>query len=665
MRSTNNSNAFTETESKAKIRKQMLRDPDGVLGFGEDMSNMDRPAFQRELNKDEIDKILAENPEIEEEFNNERQRWLEFGEEDPNNINPLSDYNTLLVSKMQKGYDKKADGMIQNFRNPSFGQQLAKIEEERQQELDDLEMDKYEMQGKAVAFQNAEGIKVRKKIKRKKKGKKKKGKMFILDTPYGKAKYYKRQPSPEAVEENNNVLFQNRSNVNSKTKEKARKLKKAKKEQSFDNKSGSSIVEGDEVMFDTGLGPNQVNESDDEMDEADMVMYNKDDMTNFSKSLGLNKMQSRLSLINWRKSQDKLSTGGYGDEMAEDDEAEFATGNNFSPEPKSKLIQRKKKKKKRRTKSISHSLTNFGKIGKYSARSAISSRNSEDNYTSEEDNPNDRSGLLDVSRKKKKGKIKKKKNKWLSKKDEGLGRKSFRNTSNLSLVLPKYKSRMKRSKVIRKKKSNLNPIFTSDSPYEEYLPARFKDVNKEDLENSRYKENRNIREPRQLELPSEYGAVSPIFTSSSKPPLNKSAQKSLNFYGSNKKSKKRAKEIDRSDDSFQPKSGTLSNNFNKIIHSKGKHGDNYNNSSSDGAVEVVNHRHMFKRSNKVESPLEDKPQRPPRELLFAMNKDFHNNIDKIHSVDSRNGSKDGRSREGSRGRTYTTKNAVISQVKFQ
>ena len=69
----------------------MFKDPD-------EMGNLDRPEFQRNLMKDEIDHLIAENPEFEEELENERHKWLEIGEED--NINPLSDYNTLLVTKM-------------------------------------------------------------------------------------------------------------------------------------------------------------------------------------------------------------------------------------------------------------------------------------------------------------------------------------------------------------------------------------------------------------------------------------------------------------------------------------------------------------------------------------------------------------------------------------
>ena len=215
MRSTNGSNAFTETTNNKRKKRKRLRSPEGVLGDNDGMSNMDRPIFQRNLTKDEIDRILKENPEIATEFNNERQRWLEFGEEDPNNINPLSDYNALLVSKLQKGYDGKANDLVKNFRSKEFNNKLEKAEKKRQDELDELEMDRLEMQGQAVAFANDEGVMVRKKIRKKKKGKKK-AKMFILDTPYGRAKYFKRKPSPPPVE-NRNVMFQDRKSINRKS----------------------------------------------------------------------------------------------------------------------------------------------------------------------------------------------------------------------------------------------------------------------------------------------------------------------------------------------------------------------------------------------------------------------------------------------------------------
>ena len=338
MRSTNGSNAFTDTNSKH--RKRRLRDPDGILGFGEDgMSDVERPAFQRDLTREDIERILKDNPELVAEFDNERQRWLELGEEDPNNINPLSDYNALLVSKMQKGYDDKADDLINNFRSKNFNNELAEVEKQRQNELQELEMDRLEMMGQAVAFANSEGMLVRKKIKQKKKSKKS-SKVFILDTPYGKTKYFKRKPSPKAIEENK-VMFQNQNNLTKKQKAKAKKLHGDDNDGQVKSRSGSSIVEGDEVMFETGFGPNKVIESDgDEMDEADMVFYQKDDMTNFSKNLGINKLKSRLSLMNFRKPQDKLDDQPDG---IENSQPHFGTAENFSPGPKRKFIQKKQK----------------------------------------------------------------------------------------------------------------------------------------------------------------------------------------------------------------------------------------------------------------------------------------------------------------------------------
>ncbi|CAI2369509.1 unnamed protein product [Moneuplotes crassus] len=668
MRSTNNSNAFTETESKAMTRRKNLKDPDGVLGINDDMSDLDRPAFQRQLNKDEIDRILAENPEIADEFDNERQRWLEFGEEDNNNINPLSDYNTLLVSKMQKGYDKKADGMIDDFRKKEFNSKLAKIEEERINDLDDLEMDKLEMQGKAVAFQNSEGIVVRKKIKKKRKGKgKKKGKMFVLDTPYGRAKYYKRPPSPEAIDEEENVIPE--SNCQSKKLEKAKKkTKKGKKdkktnpkEKSFDTISGSSAVEGDTIMFETGLGPQKVDDSGiDGVEERDMVVYDKDDMTNFSRSYGLNKMQSRLSLMNWAKSQEKLSTGEIGGDSDEDQVAQFQTNTNFgfnsmnSPEPKAKLIQKKpkRKRKKRKTKSISvNSFRRGNQLTSRSVLSSIDSRNydSENNYSSEEDNPNDRSGLLSFvvgKTRKKKGKIKKK-NKWVkgSQHEKNEGRKSFRQTTNLS----------KNEKDQNTKKSKA--LSYEDDVFWLSLcrvpPKRFKDVYQEDNEN--FQEERPIRRPKPMKLPSEY-TLSPNFTSASKPPLDKPAQRSLNF---NKPSDERIqKRLNKFAENDEDKKFSLHDYDleSPIQESPNEVGDT---SSLEEHGEDIS-KPMFQRNNIIKSPSEDTEKQPKRELLFSMNKDFHMNTEKLQSVDSRTHSKDG-SRAGSKGRTYIGQNAIFSQ----
>jgi hypothetical protein len=331
MRSTSGSNAFTETTSKAKRRKR-LGTPEGVDDAG--MGNMGRPLFQRQLTKEEIEQILRENPEIAEDFNNERQKWLEMGEEDPNNINPLSDYNILLVSKMQKGYDNKANDLIKNFRNKDFNKQLKIAEKDRQYELDELYLDKLEMQGQAVAFANSEGVVVRKKIIRRKKGKKK-GKMFILDTPYGRAKYYKRKSSPPAVEDRN-VLFQNTKNLSKKAKAKANKLHGINAKDNSIDRSGSSMVEGDEVMFETGFGPNKLIESDDDIEEGDMVFYNKDDMTNFSKNLGLNKLQSRLSLMSMGRDSERKSFN-FEDDGEEDNVAQFDDHG-----VKRKIIQKRK-----------------------------------------------------------------------------------------------------------------------------------------------------------------------------------------------------------------------------------------------------------------------------------------------------------------------------------
>lgn len=490
MRSTNGSNAFTDTNSKH--RKRRLRDPDNILGFAEDgMSDVERPAFQRDLTKEDIERILKDNPELAAEFDNERERWLELGEEDPNNINPLSDYNALLVSKMQKGYDNKADDLINNFRKQAFNEELAEAEKQRKNELQELEMDRLEMMGQAVAFANSEGMLVRKKIKQKKKAKKK-SKVFILDTPYGKTKYFKRKPSPKAIEENN-VMFQNQNNLTKKQKAKAKKLHGDDDGEQVKSRSGSSIVEGDEVMFENGFGPNKEIESDgDEMDEADMVFYQKDDMTNFSKNLGINKLKSRLSLMNFRKSQDKFDDNQL--EFNENSKPHYGTANNFSPGPVKKFIQKKPKGKKRKN----HSINNYRspRMNRtISIRSAISSidsvksYDSDDQYTSEEDNPNDRSGLLSFAAGKKnknkriKNQTSKKKNQWVDTQPDKNTRKRklFRNTGNLSLVLPRLKNRMKRSKVIRRKKRPSNIQISSGSPYEEYLPARFKDYKVDDF----------------------------------------------------------------------------------------------------------------------------------------------------------------------------------------
>ena len=676
MRSTTGSNAFTETTSKARRKRRKLRDPDGVFADQDDMSNMDRPFFQRNLTKDEIDKILRENPEIAEEFDNERQRWLEFGEEDPNNINPLSDYNTLLVSKMQKGYDKKADDLIHNFRNKDFDKKLEKIEEERQKELEELEMDKLEMQGQAVAFSSSTGVIVRKKIKRKKKGKKK-GKMFILDTPYGTAKFYKRRPSPPPVEDRN-VMFQNQKNLDKKTKAKANKLHGAIKEESFDKRSGSSIVEGDEVMFETGFGPNKLIESDeDEFEEGDMVFYNKDDLTNYSKNLGLNKLKSRLSLMNFEQSSLRRS-GAFSTEGIEDNEARLETTDRNSPGPKRKLIQ-KRTKKKRKTKSIS-SQHSFRKNNTISVRSAISSlgsaysdEDSYNEYTSEEDNPNDRSGLLSFmpgrnerpNRPTKKGKIKKK-NKWMSDKKLDLqksGRKSFRVTGNLSLILPRYKRKMKRNRVVRKRQAPQKLELSTGSPYQEYLPARFKDIRIEDLNSSKlsHKNKGKNRDIKIEELSAAYVLSPSIPLTSARPPLSgNSANRHLNFYGKKSATPSKNDEVIKSATSLGVKSKIKHLDFGLQELDE----EQEDNSSSAHNFDEMNHENvMFQRSHKVKPHAEDKAQKPTTEILFPMNKDFHRHTEKMFTVSSRGNSKDG-SRGGNKSRTYTSEKEVISTIKL-
>lgn len=495
MRSTVGSNGFTEA-SKHTRRHRQLDDQD-------DMGMIQPVAFQRNLTKEEIDQLIAENPELEEEFENERQRWLEFGEHDANNINPLSDYNTLLVSKMQKGYDKDANTMVDKFRSKDFKQHLEKIEEERQNEMKELEMDHLEATGKAVvvpAEHNLTGRPVRKKIKRKKKGKKK-GKMFILDTPYGKAKYYKRPRSPPSISEDSSggMMFQNRKNLDKNHRAKADKLHGIDERDELGNSiNDSSMVEGNEVFFETGFGPNKEAISDeDEMDEADMVYYNKEDVTNFSKNLGLNKIQSRLSLMNFRKSQEGKTASAFSNEL-EDDEAQIETGFN-EVSPKRKFVQKKtdRKRDKRKTNRKHKKTQSIASLDSYrkrniSIREGISSLGSASRYddsdgelTSEEDNPNDRSGLLsNYGRSKPKNPQKRKikrKNKWVEgtqklNETTNSARKSFRSTNNLSLVLPRYKRKLKRNNIIRKKPAQ-KPIFSTGSPYEEYLPDRFKEYN--------------------------------------------------------------------------------------------------------------------------------------------------------------------------------------------
>lgn len=72
---------------------------------------------------------------------------------------------------------------------------------------------------------------------------------------------------------------------------------------------------------------------------------------------------------------------------------------------------------------------------------------------------------------------------------------------------------------------------------------------------------------------------------------------------------------------------------------------------------------MFQRNKPIETPSEDSAQKPIKELLFSMNKDFHHKVEKLHSVDSRGESRDG-SKGGSIGRTYIGEKAVFSSRKY-
>jgi hypothetical protein len=42
--------------------------------------------------------------------------------------------------------------------------------------------------------------------------------------------------------------------------------------------------------------PNQEDQSDDSFSEQDMVYYNKDDLTNYSRGLGLNKVKAKTNM---------------------------------------------------------------------------------------------------------------------------------------------------------------------------------------------------------------------------------------------------------------------------------------------------------------------------------------------------------------------------------
>jgi hypothetical protein len=363
-------------------------------------------------------------------------------------------------------------------------------------------------------------------------------------------------------------------------------------------------------------------------------------------------MKSRLTLMGFKNSQGRLSTGEIEEDM-EDDEAQFDVPK--SPGPQRKIIQKRQPKQKKKTakaraKSIS-SAHSFQMANALKARSAIDTTesDSEPDQSSEEDNPNDRSGLLSQGRSKKKptprkGKITKK-NKWVGRKSKG--RKSYRSNGNLSLVLPRYKSRMKRNKLIMKKKSAKKMIMSNGSPYEEYLPARFRDVTHDQV---------NIAKvtPR---------AQKPKHESSSKPPVSRTTKK-LNFYENDKKSKHKRANTNTGQSVSSSSLGTKSDLFKNQIHLRNfniplSEQDHEGSSEPDGEHQNV----MFQRNTRVTPLNEDGGKNPVPDLLHAMNKDFHEQNVKLKSVDSRNGSKDG-SRAGSKGRTYASEEVVFSSVRM-
>jgi hypothetical protein len=305
-----------------------------------------------------------------------------------------------------------------------------------------------------------------------------------------------------------------------------------------------------------------------------------------------------------------------------------------------------------------------------SALSVSSVSNDMEDYTSEEDNPNDRSGLLSFARgnkrSRRKGQITKKKNKWISKKDtQSIGRKSFRDNASLSLILPRYKNKMKRNRMIRKKKPNQQIIMSSGSPYEEYLPARFRDYKNDELNNSKLSNKKFRKELKQIDLPSAY-VLSPSVPLSSKPPMSRqSMNRELNFY--NQKEKK----SHRRDGTGQSTTSLIKRPKNAIeFDLEELDEENYDNTSSSHNLDEMNHDNvMFQRNHKVKPHPEDKANHLNRDMsagifkMFDSNKAFTDKGDAIHH-DSRNQSKDG-SRTGSKGRTYTSEKAVFSSIKLQ
>jgi len=443
------------------------------------------------------------------------------------------------------------------------------------------------------------------------------------------------------------------------------------------DRSGSSIVEDEEVMFETGFGPKQHLDSDNNTEENDMVYYNKDDMTNFSKGLGVNKLQSRLSLMSMSHQSNPHSKHSVDDDSSEDNEAVVTHKRiveDQEGEPRRMLIQ-KRSSKNRKSLNVSDIRDSRNKK---SARSVISMSSvytgDDDEDTSEEDNPNDRSGLLDDIRDPMKlhtRRRSKKTNKWVSNKKANMstGRKSFRDSGSLSLVLPKFKSKMKRNKLIHKKKKAQPMIVSTGSPYEEYLPARFRDVKMDDLSSLRLSQNVNKRDFKKKGLPSVYVLSPSVHINSSLPPKSKQSKtRALNFYDrgsvkSNNKDQMRASKSSLLHPQVEEESSRLED-LNE---------DTNENESSDHNLEEMNHDHvMFQKdvqSSRVKPHPEDKAIGMKKDLsagifrMFESNKEF---LDSNERIDRKSITRscDGGSRVGSRGRTYISDKAVFSTVKF-
>ena len=68
-------------------------------------------------------------------------------------------------------------------------------------------------------------------------------------------------------------------------------------EESIYSHKTSTILDEEKVSFmHIEHLPNQDNASDDSFSEQDMVYYNKDDLTNYSKGLGLNKVKAKPTM---------------------------------------------------------------------------------------------------------------------------------------------------------------------------------------------------------------------------------------------------------------------------------------------------------------------------------------------------------------------------------